>query len=236
MEDEKSHKIRQAAFDWLQQQAPVNDFIIDWKDLTKGFVYEGNIVPLIGAKGIWKPAIIKEYPISVTSVQESIYDDGFISDDTMFYSYRGKDPNHNDNVGLRNTKQNTIPLIYFHQILKGKYFVAWPVFVVGDEPEKLRFTISAESKDVLTNSNLLNEPSAEYRRSYQTREVVVRLHQGVFRERVLQAYRNHCAICKLKHRVLLDAAHIIPDSQGGRPEVPNGLSLCKIHHAALIKI
>ena len=31
---------------------------------------------------------------------------------------------------------------------------------------------------------------------------------------------------------LLDAAHIIPDAKGGKPEVPNGLSLCRIHHGA----
>jgi len=32
---------------------------------------------------------------------------------------------------------------------------------------------------------------------------------------------------------LLDAAHIIPDhDEGGDPKVTNGLSLCKIHHAA----
>ena len=63
--------------------------------------------------------------------------------------------------------------------------------------------------------------------------VQVRLHQASFRERVLDAYRTHCAMCRLKHRELLDAAHIIPDSNpDGRPEVSNGLSLCKIHHAA----
>jgi putative restriction endonuclease len=32
---------------------------------------------------------------------------------------------------------------------------------------------------------------------------------------------------------LLDAAHIIADrDERGRPEIPNGLSLCKIHHSA----
>lgn len=63
--------------------------------------------------------------------------------------------------------------------------------------------------------------------------VQVRLHQASFRERVLDAYRTHCAMCRLKHRELLDAAHIIPDSDpDGHLEVSNGLSLCKIHHAA----
>jgi putative restriction endonuclease len=60
-----------------------------------------------------------------------------------------------------------------------------------------------------------------------------RLHQGEFRIRVLSAYKEQCAFCRLRHQQLLDAAHIIPDGEdGGEPIVPNGLSLCKIHHAA----
>ena len=43
-------------------------------------------------------------------------------------------------------------------------------------------------------------------------------------------------MCKLKHRELLDAAHIIPDSDPlGEPVIKNGLSLCKLHHAAFDK-
>jgi putative restriction endonuclease len=37
----------------------------------------------------------------------------------------------------------------------------------------------------------------------------------------------------LNHPELLDASHIIPDTEPkGDPIVPNGLTLCKIHHAA----
>ncbi|SHE93574.1 HNH endonuclease [Ferrithrix thermotolerans DSM 19514] len=40
-------------------------------------------------------------------------------------------------------------------------------------------------------------------------------------------------MCGLLYRPLLDAAHILPDSHPqGKPIVTNGLSLCKIHHAA----
>jgi putative restriction endonuclease len=40
----------------------------------------------------------------------------------------------------------------------------------------------------------------------------------------------------LRHTELLDAAHIIADANDeGIPIVPNGLSLCKIHHAAFDK-
>ena len=60
-----------------------------------------------------------------------------------------------------------------------------------------------------------------------------RLHQTRFRERVVAAYSSTCALCRLRHQELLDAAHIIPDARpGGEPVVPNGLCLCKIHHAA----
>jgi putative restriction endonuclease len=51
--------------------------------------------------------------------------------------------------------------------------------------------------------------------------------------RVLRAYTERCAMCRLHHAELLDAAHIIPDGEPrGDAVVPNGLSLCKIHHAA----
>jgi putative restriction endonuclease len=36
----------------------------------------------------------------------------------------------------------------------------------------------------------------------------------------------------LRHRELLDAAHIVPDSEGGQPIVPNGIAMCRLHHGA----
>jgi putative restriction endonuclease len=72
-------------------------------------------------------------------------------------------------------------------------------------------------------------------------EVLQRLGQGAFRilvqqgfrERVLRAYQEQCAICRLRHDELLEAAHILPDGHPkGEPIVPNGLALCALHHAA----
>jgi putative restriction endonuclease len=59
------------------------------------------------------------------------------------------------------------------------------------------------------------------------------VHQRSFRERVIEAYKSQCAFCRLRHRELLDAAHIIPDnSPEGEPIITNGIALCKLHHAA----
>jgi putative restriction endonuclease len=61
----------------------------------------------------------------------------------------------------------------------------------------------------------------------------VRLHQWRFRGLVLPAYDYRCTICALKEERLLDAAHIIGDiERRGEPVVPNGVSLCSIHHRA----
>jgi putative restriction endonuclease len=60
-----------------------------------------------------------------------------------------------------------------------------------------------------------------------------RLHQPAFRAQVISAYETKCAICRLGHGRLLDAAHITPDSDSQTStSVTNGLSLCKIHHTA----
>jgi putative restriction endonuclease len=62
---------------------------------------------------------------------------------------------------------------------------------------------------------------------------LTRVHQAGFRQRVLTAYAKKCTICHLRHTELLDAAHILSDRHPrGEPVVPNGLALCKIHHAA----
>jgi putative restriction endonuclease len=50
---------------------------------------------------------------------------------------------------------------------------------------------------------------------------------------VLRAYQRCCAICRLRYDELLETAHILPEVHPfGEPVVPNGLTLCKLHHAA----
>ena len=94
---------------------------------------------------------------------------------------------------------------------------------VGREPADLSGPLS------LADLELENEGE----RRYATRAAIVRLHQQGFRMRVLQAYRERCAICRLRYQELLEAAHILPDGHPrGRPVVPNGLALCSLHHAA----
>jgi len=78
-----------------------------------------------------------------------------------------------------------------------------------------------------------DSPVEEALRKYILQETKRRVHQPVFRATVLRAYGTRCAVCALAHTELLDAAHIVPDSHvDGVASVRNGLSMCKIHHAA----
>jgi putative restriction endonuclease len=104
----------------------------------------------------------------------------------------------------------------------------------GDNPGSLSFTVAVDSHElaigIIADGASL---AGEGRRQYVTQLTQRRLHQEGFRLRVLKAYRDCCAVCHLRHQELLDAAHILPDGHPkGEPIVPNGLALCKLHHAA----
>lgn len=232
-------QIRLAAFNWLKEQVDLYGDILSRPLLEKGFLYNGERVTLIGPQGIWKPRVFEKVPISITTVYNGPYDDSLSDDGSFTYRYRGTDPFHKDNVGLREAMKKQIPLIYFFGIVPSKYLAVWPVYIVSDNPNTLSFTVVADDmasiqKYLLSNAtDSASEDSQNAVRKYITSTVKNRLHQKSFRERVLLAYKEQCAFCRLKHTLLLDAAHIIPDGEElGDPIVTNGLSLCKIHHAA----
>jgi putative restriction endonuclease len=227
-------KVRAAAFEWLTTQVMVHTDVIPRPVLAKGFQFEGTRVPLVGPQGIFKPGIM-EVPLSITTTPHGPYNDGYGRDGLLEYSYRGTDPTHRDNRGLRFAMRENLPLVYLHGLLPGRYFAIWPVFIVRDRPESLSFSVAIDDAQHLgiSESGLLVGDQSEVRRQYITAVTRRRVHQRAFRERVIAAYQHQCALCRLRHDELLDAAHIIPDAEPeGEPVVSNGLALCRLHHAA----
>jgi putative restriction endonuclease len=229
-------KIRLSAFDWLTERRAEFREALPRARLEE-FAIGGRRIPLMGPSGIWKPAAC-ELPISITTVIAGPYADSFDSDKgALRYAYRGTDPHHRDNVGLRRAMRERVPLIYFHAVGRGMYAAAYPVFVVADDPMALFFTVQVDDlRAVLAGAVgalAAGEDATEPRRAYVTATFRRRLHQVAFRERVIRAYQERCALCRLRHHELLDAAHITPDREAeGDPVVSNGLALCKLHHAA----
>lgn len=222
--------IRTAAMNYLNSLKSKYGDILPHHELKKGFKYFNEQIHLISQQGIFKPRQI-DIPLTITTS----YNDG-IGDDFISYKYRGDNPSfidHRDNQGLREAMKESMPLIYFHGVETGRYVPIYPVFIVDDDPSRMEFTVAADDIKIL-NSSIIEDPSRQTgRRRYVTREVKSRLHQSGFRARIMKAYRDQCSICHLKHLQLLDAAHIIPDSEPtSTSNIDNGLSLCKIHHSA----
>jgi putative restriction endonuclease len=194
----------------------------------------------VSQQGIFKPRVLPELPLAIRTSVQGQYDDALGQGDLLLYAYRGTDPEHHENRGLREAMHRRVQLVYLFGLLEGRYLPVWPVTVVGDDPGGLHFTVAADDSRLARLTQADSLPSGvsyseegELHRRYVTRAVRQRLHQQEVRERVLEAYRRQCALCRLRHPELLDAAHIIPDAEErGAPVVRNGHSLCRLHHAA----
>ena len=228
--------IRASVFARLERLVERYGEVLPRSELAQGVEIDGRRVHVLGPQGIFTPAGL-DIPISIATVpelpgQERPYDDEVADDGMLRYRYRGTDPRHRDNVGLRRAFAEAVPLVYFYGVVPGRYVALWLVFIHADDPAGLTFTVAFEDPQVL-RPDLSPMVVDEARRSYTSRLARIRLHQAVFRQRVITAYATTCAVCRLRHGELLDAAHILPDTHPlGSPVVPNGMALCKIHHAA----
>jgi putative restriction endonuclease len=238
--DAEDLSLRLAAFRHLNQLKRTFGTSLRHDVLRSGFVYEDRRIHLMGPQGIFTPMGF-DVPLSITTAPLKAgklrpYDDELCNDGFLRYRYRGTDPHHRDNEGVRRAWAEHRPLIYFRGTISPRYVPVFPVFVVADEPAALTFTMQVSEVDVdAIAAGRIADPvshDAALLRRYRTVELQTRLHQDLFRDRVLAAYRTRCSVCRLRHDELLDAAHIRPDAEGGEPVVPNGVALCKLHHAA----
>jgi putative restriction endonuclease len=177
--------VRLAAFNWLKDQVNLYGDVLPRSVLEKGFTFEDERIPLVSPQGIFKPKIL-DLVLSITTTATGPYDDNFREDGFLEYKYRGTNPDHWDNVALRNTFRKNRPLIYFHGIMTGKYLAIWPVYVIADDPKNLLFKVAVDDIQSM-ESGLSRGPSVsesnDARRAYITRSVRQRLHQQRFRER-----------------------------------------------------
>lgn len=178
------------------------------------------------SKGIWNPRDLAA-TLSVVSSPDGPYDDHELDGALFRYAYRAGSV-EGDNAKLRRAMELQLPIILLRKQRANEYVPLFPVYVISDDQRRRQFVLALdELVRVLGSSDSVLE------RAYAERVVKQRLHQAEFRGRVLRAYDVQCAVCNLKLGRLLEAAHIVADRDAsGDPVVTNGLSLCKIHHAA----
>ena len=223
--------LRAAIMQWVRERAEANGGFLH-RDELLNYHHGSAKLPVIDySRGIRNPADFSS-TLSIVSTANGPYDDVEAEDGLLHYAYRAGDPWTGDNRKLRAAMETGQPLILFRKEIANYYTPVLPVYVVDDYPEERSFIIALdEAFRFMGDVRDLAEPQ----RQYAVRLAKQRLHQPAFRTRVLLAYATRCAVCSLRHGSLLDAAHIVPDGNDdppGLPTTPNGLALCKIHHAA----
>ncbi len=195
------------------------------------YTLEGESIPLIDySRGIRNPRQL-DATLSVVSSPDGPYDDSNELGGVWLYAYRsGSD--EGDNTRLRRAYELGVDIVLFRKVATGVYHPIFPMRVTHDDRAARVFTIAmVDVADIAESST----PTV-IEREWAKRLVRTRVHQPEFRRAVLTAYAGQCAVCRLRHVELLDAAHIIADKDDwGDAEVPNGMSLCKIHHTAYDK-
>jgi len=216
--------------------------VLTSNDLRAGFVVDGARIPLINPqRGIFKPKEMS-FLLSVRTVfpatgrkvwyddQRDVHQQIERGEELIDYAFMKDDPEAADNRWLREARNEQVPIIYFLGVAPARYTAIWPTFVAEWSPQELKSRLAfGAPADNRTAWTLPAEPE----RRYGLRLVRQRLHQATFREAVLTAYDQRCAISGLPEPRLLDAAHIVADRDetAGQPIVPNGLPLSKLHHA-----
>ncbi len=180
------------------------------------------------SRGIWNPHDLQA-TLTIVHSTTGPYADQAIADGLFRYDYRAGTMD-GDNAKLRRAGELDLPLILLEKLRPNLYVPIFPVYVVDDDPVARQFVIALDE-----SLRLLKDPlhPSEAERRYAETVTKRRLHQPLFRGRVIQAYRTQCAVCHLRIGQLLEAAHITPDAdETGQPVVSNGLCLCNIHHVA----
>src|SRR5690625_3714800 len=113
-------RVRLRAFEWLDEIIAIHGDILPRTLLQKGFDLAGQRIPLVAPNGIFTPRGC-DYPLTITTIANGPYPDRFDDEHRLAYRYRGRDPGHRDNVGLRHAMRDDVPLIYLYGVAKGRY-------------------------------------------------------------------------------------------------------------------
>ncbi len=231
---EEEQQARNAAFAFIAQHAD-DDGHITHKQLRE-FTFRGQRIHLKApVKGIHKPAGFR-YPLSIfTTAPEHGKDPQYkdVWDDatgSLHYKMRAGGPDLPINRALRDAMEAHVPVIYLRGIRKGVgVYIASIGLLLEALDAQEAFAVGIANPTSWRHLQVEMEVDP---RAPKTRAVATRPDQAVFRRRVLSAYQDACALCRLKQQPLLEAAHIKPHAEGGEPIIPNGLAMCNLHHRA----
>ncbi len=240
------HALRMAAVTRARELGHQFRDLVPLAVLRDGFPYEGRRVSFGSFfNGIHRgreqrgPAALTLTTAAPKAGRSRPYDDDVDPDGAFTYAYReagkptaaARSQAEADNAALVAAFAAQVPLIWFVGQAPGMYQPVAPVFIRSNDPVARRVVLEVGLP--VADMTPAGATSDEDVRRYAVGDARRRLHQARFRIDVMRAYRSRCTICRLREATLVDAAHIIGDSDPrGIAAVVNGLALCTIHHAA----
>ncbi len=179
-QSDRKSLMRMAAFERVRGLQEIHGHLTR-HELKAGFIFDGERIPLVNPqRGIFKPRQMR-FLLSIKTVFPSPggkiwYDDQLEvhrqileGDDSVDYSFMGKNPEAADNRWLREAFENRIPVIYFLGIAPGCYQALLPVFISGWDAKSLkaRVVFGASSKEAFGERIIEAFPENTLERRYR---------------------------------------------------------------------
>lgn len=224
-------QLRAAAFDHLTRLLDDSpDGSLASADINR-FQFQGRTVPLVVQTGIWKPAVL-EAALSIRTTytppsQFPPYADDIGDDGLLRYKWRGTDAQHSDNRALRVAMQRGAPLVYFVGVDRGVYVPRYPVWLVGEDQQRREFT--GRRRSAARGPGRVGRATTGVRPTVDHPAPAPADLSGAGAARVRRSLRHVPAAPCGAPRC---GAHPSGHAPARDAVVPNGLALCKIHHAA----
>lgn len=233
------HEIRAAAFALVRRLQDENGGL-SRDDLYNGVQWHGQRIRLDGhVEGIWKPKEMngllsiktawpryrRERP-AVYPDQRQALREHFERADTLDYDFERGGPNKRRNLWLLDAMRRRTPIVYFVAANPGFYQAFLPAYIVDWDAarQKARVAFGFESPPETERERRIGIAIA--RRQYE--------YAG-FREDVLAAYAERCAISNVAGRAHVAVAELAP-AYGPASALPAaasaGVALSKLHRSA----
>ena len=87
--DQQDASVRKAAFEWLEAQQARHGDVLPRDVLAEGLIWQGQRVPLVSVQGIFKPRVLPEIPLTITTSPNGAYEYSFADDHRLLNRRRG---------------------------------------------------------------------------------------------------------------------------------------------------
>ena len=185
---------------------------------------------------------LDEY-VAQTLLSTNVIYDSTAEGDYVLYDFpdtNNKEMDSKEANGIRASKNYNMPLfVVFENIAdQGKrYIMTGIVTGINEASKTFLVKLSNHFPDSIPQTKI-NPTRKKLERFYlyekkgnvPTTKAKTRPNQGKFHFDVISLYGLECAVCGIKHKPLIEAAHILPKANHGSDHPENGIPLCANHH------